>query len=400
MIHYFNPGHEMAVLNKSPYYMPPANVLRMQHDLSYLPAWYASTDEFVFINEEQADEVNAFIDVQNRLFVDLPQIITHNNIATVADSEICLWGIAPQAIHLFETINQDCDMRLKIPAWHDEYLYLTGRLTAKNCLESLIQHIPAISADLLPHFCDNLDEVEEIIKKSKYPMLAKAPYSSSGKGIIWLTDSFLDIKEKELLSGIIKKQRSISLEFVLNKKLDFSMQFLCDGRGEARFEGLSLFETNTKGAYSGNFLYSQEKITNLLTEKISSTLLDNVKTELLSILKSTYASVYKGCIGVDMMVYEKDKNLYLHPCVEINMRYNMGYLALKLHQNRIHPTSEGKFFIEYTNTGKITSQKHLEAQQHFPLQLKNGAIQKGYLSLCPVSEQSKYRAYIVVSEMG
>ena len=48
-IHFFNPGHETAILQGSENYTPPANVQRMIKELSYLPVWYADPADFVFL---------------------------------------------------------------------------------------------------------------------------------------------------------------------------------------------------------------------------------------------------------------------------------------------------------------------------------------------------------------
>ena len=50
-IHLFNPGHETAVLLGTENYTPPANVRRMIQELSYLPVWYADSNDYVFTEE-------------------------------------------------------------------------------------------------------------------------------------------------------------------------------------------------------------------------------------------------------------------------------------------------------------------------------------------------------------
>ena len=52
-LHYFNPGHEAAILSASPYYMPPANVALMQKELAYLPAWGANPDDYILLPDSQ-----------------------------------------------------------------------------------------------------------------------------------------------------------------------------------------------------------------------------------------------------------------------------------------------------------------------------------------------------------
>ena len=56
MIHLFNPGHETAVLNASKHYQPATPIVKMQTDLAFLPAWYASDGDFVFMETVLTDD--------------------------------------------------------------------------------------------------------------------------------------------------------------------------------------------------------------------------------------------------------------------------------------------------------------------------------------------------------
>lgn len=46
-LYLFNPEHDMALANFTPYYRPPREIIRMGQDLSYLPLWYAEEDSWV-----------------------------------------------------------------------------------------------------------------------------------------------------------------------------------------------------------------------------------------------------------------------------------------------------------------------------------------------------------------
>ena len=88
-----------------------------------------------------------------------------------------------------------------------------------------------------------------------------------------------------------------------------------------------------------------------------------------------------------MIVYKtKDGSYALHPCIEINMRYTMGMVALRLSQRYLAPHAIGDFHITYDSFMKGA----------YPLTIENGKIREGYLSLCPVTKETKYRAYILV----
>jgi len=391
MLLYFNPGHEAAVINASPYYMPPANVLRMQRELAFLPAWYGNPEDYVLLN---CVDDQCYVFFLKNHFSHLPQCILQETLAAVSDMEVSLWGISPQAIHFFSEINRKYGIQLNTPIWSNEYKYLNSRMAAKDCLVEIKNKMPEISDNIVPVFCRNIDEIEQVTRMAEQPMLAKAPYSSSGRGLLWLSD--LSVKEKEFLHGVLKKQKYVSLEPVLNKDTDFAMQFMCKENGDVEFEGYSLFETNEKGVYVGNYLYPQEKIINLLAGKISLTLLETAKYTVLLALKEKYAPLYKGCVGVDMMIYKENGVYKLHPCLEINMRYNMGYLSMKIQQNYLAGSSNGKFQIEYKAKEGAIYEKHIEMTKQYPLEIVDGRIEKGYLSLCSVSVQHKYMAYVLV----
>lgn len=390
-VHFFNPGHETAVLNESIYYMAPANVVCMQLELAFLPAWYAQENSTVLIKRQ-----DDYISYLKDLFPSLANSTTENEIIKYSDTEISLWGISPQVIHYFEELNQKYSLNLKIPSWNTKYSYLNSRKNAKDCLEEIVSQISQIEKEIIPQFFTQLEEIDSEVKNSKKKLLAKAPFSSSGRGLLWLPETGLTRTENQILHGILKKQGSVSIERVVEKDTDFAMEFYSDGLGNVNFAGYSLFSTNSKGAYDGNILASQEFIVDNLCDKVSLILLDEVKETLSKILANRCADFYKGCIGVDMMIYRSEGVYKLHPCVEINMRYNMGYLSLKLFENYIENNAKGKFMIDFHPVKGKVYETHCDMLERFPLTVENEEIVKGYLSLCPVLEDTRYRAYILI----
>ncbi|WP_108821854.1 hypothetical protein [Dysgonomonas sp. Marseille-P4361] len=388
---YFNPGHETAVLNASKYYTAPANVVAMQRELSFLPAWYGSSNDVVLV--ESLTEYEDFYPAISKQFPLLPKPIDATSIRDYKNEEVVLWGISPQAIHYMRSI---CDTSCIIPDWERECLLLHSRETAKECLIKLIDTVEGISKSIIPQFHTQLETIEETVNISSSQLLAKAPYSSSGRGLLWLHQTGITRTEKQILHGILKKQGAVSVEQVLEKDMDFAMEFIVDNQGDISFEGYSLFFTNAKGSYLGNYLMSQKEIIAQLTCKISSGVLLQVQEKLTLILKEKYAPVYKGCIGVDMMLYKENGEYKLHPCLEINMRYNMGYLATKLYERYVDPTSKGMFKIDFSAKSGDIFTRHQENINNHPLSLEGGRIQKGYLPLCPVTEDSHYWAYILI----
>ena len=395
MLHYFNPGHETAVLNASPYYTPAANQLKMQRDLAFLPAWYAgSPNDFVWIDDNLTSD---FIH-STKPFTCLAKATGINNIAEtkhlLSGVEASPWGISPQSVKFFENLDNQYELNLQLPQWKNEYTGLCSRQTSKKCLEFIIQSNPEIEKNIIPEFYTTVEEIENATQTSQNLLLAKAPYSSSGRGLLWLPPGKLHRSEKQIISGILKKQLSISIENALDKQIDFALLFHSNGLGKVEFTGLSIFETNSKGVYDKNMIASQNEMQNKLKAFIDISLLEKIKNTLILFLNQTFGFVYKGCIGVDMMIYAENNNFKLHPCIEINMRNTMGLLSLRLYQHFFCENSAGYFKIDFSNKIGELLQKHREMQQLYPAEFSNGRIKSGYLSLCPVKEDSKYRAYV------
>ncbi|GHT09660.1 hypothetical protein FACS189426_08620 [Bacteroidia bacterium] len=373
MIHYFNPGHETAVLNGSKFYRPAIPVLKMQADLASLPAWYAAPDDYVLLSNQA-----------------IPQ--------EARNEQVALWGISPQSIHFFEKLNKQYDLQLKIPEWKEEYRFLGSRFASQQALARLMDAIPEIENDILPQFFSDMDEIEKCLMQSQEKQLLKSPYSSSGRGLVWLPPGELARSERQIISGMLKKQSRVSIEKALDKQLDFSMHFENTPEGETKFIGYSIFQTNAKGAYEKSFLANQNALEKQISAFIDKDLLRIVQNTINKILNDLYSTNYTGNIGVDMLVYLSGGQYKLNPCVEINMRKSMGYLAVRLFENYLHPDVHGEFFVEYHPDSKALYQKHLELQQQYPLVFENGLIKSGYQNLCPVTETSNYHAFIIIAQ--
>ena len=399
MLHYFNPGHEWAILNGSPYYMPPANVAQMQRDLAFLPAWYADNGDCVWVEKPLP---NDFVDFLSKNFQLNVQAVSDKTLVRnpqqLINSEVAPWGISPQSIHFFEALNEKYALNLRIPQWQDCYTRFCHRETAAQWLQMLCDNIPELSTQLIPRFLTSVEEVEQILKtENETAFLAKAPYSSSGKGLLWLPKGHLTRTERQIMHGIVKKQKSVALEYVLDKKIDFAMEFYCNGVEKTVFVGYSHFQTNAKGIYEGNIIAPQHDIEHIITKKVGNELTEKVKSGLTDLINQHLSPVYKGYIGVDMMLYEQNGETKLHPCVEINLRSNMGIVAIHL-QKHLAENTHGYFRIEFSRQVGKLYQQHLEKTRRYPLSFSDGKIAEGYFPLCPVTPESHYTAYVVVKK--
>jgi hypothetical protein len=322
-------------------------------------------------------------------------------------SSVELWGISPQAIRYFETLNEQHNLQLQLPEWKEEFRFLGSRLAAQKALIILMEAIPEIDKNILPRFYSNLEEIEKVVENVIIPspctlhpvpdkFIIKSPYSSSGRGLLWLSPGKIPQSEKQIITGMLKKQSRVSLEKALDKRLDFSMHFEITTEKEVRFIGYSVFQTNAKGAYESSTLANQDVLEKQITKLVDKYLLQKTQETFIDILYEMYAPFYTGNIGVDMLVYVAENEFRLHPCVEINMRKSMGYLAIRLFEKHISPASQGQFFVEYYKSSQNLNEKHLFLQKQYPLQIKNNRICSGYLNLCPVTGTTNYFVYSIL----
>lgn len=384
MLHFFNPGHEEAIANASKYYQPSRQVAKLQNDLALLPSWYANPGEEVLVKSEKL-----------RVKSEGRGEITDN-------SEVDFWGISPAAISFVEKLNREKNLSLHVPQWKAEYRELSNRQTARNVLELLIKACPEIDPTIVPVFYSNIEDIEtaithnqkSTIKNQKF--LIKSPFSSSGRGLVWLPEGKIARSERQIIGGMLKRQGCVSLETALDRQLDFSMHFEIIDKDRVNFIGYSVFLVNTKGAYEKSLIASQAQMKDMICRFIDNSLLERIRNLLHNIITEIYSPHYKGNIGIDMFIYHDGVAKRLHPCVEINMRKSMGYLAIRLAELHLHPESHGELVIDFYKSPADLLENHRKMQDRFPLIFKDGLISKGYFSLCPIEDGVNYRACVFV----
>ena len=194
------------------------------------------------------------------------------------------------------------------------------------------------------------------------------------------------------VNHILKTQGYVVAEPFYDKVVDFAMEFL-SVEGEVRFAGYSWFETDSRGIYKENLLASDEEIESRLAHYVDREALRQVRGSLEEKLTRVVDGAYQGYLGVDMMVCRIGGGYAVHPCVEINLRMNMGITARLLYDCHVHPSSAGRYVIEYYSEEGEALRVHEAMQKAHPLVVEGGKIKRGYWSLTPVFQDTCYQAY-------
>ena len=372
-LYIFNPENDMALASGSPFYMAPSSAKKMANDLAVLPAWYADAGSEILVNDSRQVE---WLGNGCRL----PLAVTGVLSVSEDHEEIVTWGWSPALKHRLG-VKKEIDV--------DALRLLSSRMTAVNLLPKLRVEGTVGESSWL----SSLENVSAFsIKHDR--VLLKAPWSGSGKGIQPLC-GLPDDNLKGWIRRVIATQGGVVAEPFYAKIKDFAMEFKVEGQ-DVSFVGYSLFETDARGIYKENFLASDVTIENILSEYVSRDLLYAVRENLLRELAGVLGGNYQGYLGVDMMVVRCGEAYFVHPCIEVNLRMNMGVVSRLLFDRFIVPDAVGRYAIEFFPQRGEALKAHESFMAQYEWVMEGGLLRSGYLPLVPVFEDTNYLIYVAV----
>lgn len=159
----------------------------------------------------------------------------------------------------------------------------------------------------------------------------KAPWSSSGRGIVIATDWNSHVRGR--LEGFVRRQGGFLADRYYDKTLDFALEFLARDDGRVRCIGYSVFEAGASGRYAANLIAPQRRLRHIVETAAGRSLAACVRRHE-ALLTARLGGRYAGPLGIDMLVAREGGRTVVHPCVEINLRMNMGILALLLERRK------------------------------------------------------------------
>ncbi len=208
--------------------------------------------------------------------------------------------------------------------WLEEVRRLSSREFACGYLKQLLEEMKDerfLGEEMA--FCKDVSTVNSQQSIVNSPLIFKSPWSSSGRGVF--VGRWNDARTQARVQGFLSSQGGfVADEFYEDKVLDFAMEFFVHKDHTVEFLGYSVFQTGESGAYGYNYVESQEEL--LRRIDVDAALLHR----LIAYHKEHLAqTAYHGPVGIDML---KTADGSIHPCLEINLRLNMGILALLLHE--------------------------------------------------------------------
>ncbi|MCM1032205.1 MAG: hypothetical protein NC405_00450 [Odoribacter sp.] len=310
----FNPWNDIALARDVKAFTPPPVAVSLARAGQMLPLWMASDDDTVICDGVDATWLH---DIKRRFGL---KAMPWNHDPKGLEPEP--WGWSAATLHYYE-INGFKASQLPDKNKINAIRQLSHRRTAAAVSRRLRKELPF---NIWPEATEINDELtlRRILAEGNH--VVKAPWSSSGRGISFSTPATAEAEARRAI-GTIRKQGCVMVENAANRITDFAMLFIADGKGKIRFEGYSLFETSSSGEYTSNIIDTQDSIKSLIIQYIPAEQLLAVQQALTDILADITAGIYSGPVGVDMLISDEG---ILHPVVEINFRYTMGFVALAL----------------------------------------------------------------------
>lgn len=329
-LHIFNPEHDIALATNVKRFTAPHAARQLRSEMGFLPALWAADGDMVMVDDIKAAEHRL-----NRLkrYAANVSLVSLNNAPSLQLLQHHLdeiesvepWGWDSGVAEILQKVGLPQKLIPDTKHLEDIRQLSNRRWAAINLLPEVRRADDLMMGE--SWYIKDFNELSLKVSDSGCYVM-KAPWSSSGRGIRYLTHPDHWLRNQTWARNIIERQGGIMVEPYYNKVKDFGMEFLAHADGSVTYEGLSLFQT-INGAYSGSIIDTEAEKQMILERYVPAKLLETTRNTICEVLSHNLKNRYQGPLGVDMMIVtDADNQLRLHPCVELNLRRTMGHVAL------------------------------------------------------------------------
>ena len=380
----FNPEHDLALANGDRHFIAPKNIREMARDLAPLME-VMDTDGPIVWGWDTA-------------------LVAH----------LCKMGVSRTEL--------PTDVALAALRHRSE------RQTAHHLLNTFLAEHPC------NHYIGESILIKDIGEIGPYAaqhehILLKNSLSSSGKGLRHVKTQPIPPREgggidfatpqvlpnREDLGGsvtlwaeaLIRRHGYLTAEPYYNKVQDFAMEFRADATG-CHFIGYSLFTTDHHGRYIGSHLMSDERIEEQLASYVPREALHELRDWIIAhaaqiVPEEWDVKHFPLFFGIDMMIVNSQFRIHnlkskIHPCVEINLRMNMGIIAHEIYRRLLVPEAKGMFHLAFFPDTAALLAFQQEQQTLHPATYSGNRLIHGYMPLTPIGESTRHLAFIICKE--
>ena len=370
-VYWFNPTCDHEAGHGSAAFTPPQAVRDMAHDLASLPLFLASRDDVVLTPQRPSA---GFLRRLHDAGFAIPELVACGegplNVAGIdlVDRKLQRlrpWGWSPAAGRALAPLAASSTPAAGVAAAEPTPAAMR-ELYSKSWSSGLLRRLLAdVGSEGDDWLCDqrvvgdvcSCEEqvgvrVGQLWAAGFSEVVIKGPFGAAGQDQIRVSappgggDSFeasAAASKRAWLQRLLRDFGEVVVEPWLDGRIDLSAQFEVECGRPPRLLGITRFVTDARGQYSGSFVH--QKVAGLdeahrrflygdgadgrrfrrLFERLGA-----------MVQPQTDAAAYSGPLGVDALVYyEREQDgqsgrLRLKPVVEVNPRYTMGHLALRL----------------------------------------------------------------------
>lgn len=327
MVQYYNPENDLALAAGYANYTAPMAAQRLRQAGEMLPMWYGKSGDEVLcfgVNERWWDSMAEHFRLETRIW-------NHE----CNRKMLSPWGWSLPVRDFFRELGFTWD--LPSDEGIEKLRQLSHRRTAAALGRALHEALPGLPLTEPAIEANNLKQVEEAIVRFGGEAMVKFPWSSSGRGLANSRLMGMD-KTLRMAQESISKQGSVMVEPLHERVLDFALLFECRGGNGCLCYGTSVFTTDVRGKYVGNMIASESERRAEIGKHIDLGIIREVEQTIWKWLIENVASYYEGILGIDMMVTADGR---LDPCVELNLRKTMGWVAKRFSDDHLTPGVRG-----------------------------------------------------------
>lgn len=323
VVYWFNPACEAEIASQQASFNPPQALQQITADLASLMQFITKGDDVVWLPRRPTSEFLAELQAAG---LPIPQFIeAEPELKGRPVSTIEPWGQSPAAVRRQAGMTlESLQPKVFVKDWHVFSKTFSAELLAElepsRIVGRVCRDVDAVQRYIAEHFATSQDV-----------LVIKAPFGSSGRGMLRIKPPGLEQKQLHWVENTIAAQAAVVVEPWLERIVDLSLQINV-ANGKRPILGVTRFLTDQRGQYIGHKLGRKfgdlsPMLRRMLHEDGALARLESVGRFVIDKLEE---AGYVGPAGIDALIYLDADTPKLKPIVEINPRYTMGRIALEL----------------------------------------------------------------------
>ena len=451
----FNPEHDLALANGDRHFIAPRNIREMVHDLSDIMEMLLPTSDSESSIISALPSAHPFpwgwdptiVEHFKKMGIPAQELPTDEALAALSRrSERITAHQILSNFHKEHTDNIFIGESFIARSFEDISTYAErfGHILLKAPLSGSGKGLRHVNFNDNDNDDDNKKPKElsqsssELIKKNCPSKIGgraeRNKMEQSGGGMSPSSSASALKKVESWANALIRRHGYLTVEPYYNKVQDFAMEFIADTTG-CHFIGYSYFITDEHGRYIASRLMSDTKAEELLCTYIPREALHEIRQWITlhytDIVPSEWdLTRHPLPFGIDMMIVRErqqstdnrqqsatisdeeleardnhpdgnsefriqNSKFTIHPCIEINLRMNMGIIAHEIYRHHLTPEAEGMFRIARFPDNTSLRAFHDEQTSLHPATYHNNRLASGYKAITSINTETKHLAYIL-----